>query len=101
MLIVEPLLETLADEHDGQRQAQIHRRQKQIAAEQVEVWIKVFRPSSDATNKFRSYEFPANMKTFKITGTYDDASTWSSDLSGTGAVDVVDVVASVPANPAP
>lgn len=71
------------------------------AGEQVEVWIKVFRPSSDATDKYRSYEFSANMKTFKITGTYDDASNWSSDLSGTGSIAVVDVVANAPVNPAP
>lgn len=66
------------------------------AAEQPEVWIKIFRPSSHATNKFRSYEFPANMKTFKITGTYDDVTTWSSDMSGTGNVTVADGTATVP-----
>lgn len=71
---------------------------KMNGAEQVEVWIKIFRPSSDTTNKYRFYEFPANMKTFKVTGTYDDVSTWSSDLSGTGAVIVDDVTTNVPAN---
>lgn len=68
------------------------------AAEQPEVWIKIFRPASHATNKFRSYEFPANMKTFKITGTYDDVTTWSSDLSGTGVITVSDGTASAPQN---
>ena len=68
------------------------------AAEQPEVWIKIFRPSSHATNKFRSYEFPANMKTFKITGTYDDVTTWSSDMSGTGNVTVADGTATAPQN---
>lgn len=71
---------------------------KMGAAEQVVVWVKIFRPSSDSANKFRSYEFPANMKTFKITGTYDDVSTWSSDLSGTGAVTVADGTANTPQN---
>lgn len=71
---------------------------KMSAAEQVEVWIKIFRPNSHATDKFRAYEFPANMKTFKVTGTYDDVSTWSSDLSGTGAVILEDVVSGAPAN---
>ena len=68
------------------------------AAEQPEVWIKIVRPSSHATNKFRSYEFPANMKTFKITGTYDDVTTWSSDMSGTGNVTVADGTATAPQN---
>ena len=68
------------------------------AAGQPEVWIKIFRPSSHATNKFRSYEFPANMKTFKITGTYDDVTTWSSDMSGTGNVAVADGTATAPQN---
>ncbi|MGL5564171.1 MAG: hypothetical protein ACRDC4_00385, partial [Plesiomonas sp.] len=74
---------------------------KMGAAEQVEVWIKIFRPSSDSTNIYRSYEFPANMKTFKVTGTYDDVSTWSSDLSGTGAVTVDDVTTNSPQNVTP
>ena len=71
---------------------------KMGAAEQVEVWIKMFRPSSDDTNIYRSYEFPANMKTFKFSRTYDDVVTWSSDLSGTGAVTVTDVTANTPQN---
>ena len=74
---------------------------KMGAAEQVEVWIKIFRPSSDSTNVYRSYEFSANMKTFKITGTYDDVSTWSSDMSGTGAVTVADGTTSSPQNVTP
>ena len=34
--------------------------------------------------------FPAMIKNFKVTGTYDDVATWSSDISGTGDIITTD-----------
>lgn len=58
------------------------------AGTQPEVWIRMVRPKSGGKN--RTYEFPAMIKNLKITGTYDDVATWSSDISGTGNIVTTD-----------
>ena len=58
------------------------------AGTQPEVWIRMVRPKSGGEH--RTYEFPAMIKNFKVTGTYDDVATWSSDISGTGDIITAD-----------
>lgn len=53
-----------------------------------EAWIRMVRPKSGGAN--RTYEFPVMIKNLKITGTYDDVATWSSDISGTGKIITTD-----------
>lgn len=55
---------------------------------QPEIWLRMVRPKS--SGEHRTYEFPALMQNFKITGTYDDLTTWSSDAMGTGNIIVTD-----------
>lgn len=58
------------------------------AGTQPEIWIRLMRPKSNGET--RTYEFPALMQNFKITGTYDDIVTWSSDAMGTGNIVLTD-----------
>ena len=53
-----------------------------------EAWIRMVRPKSGGAN--RTYEFPVMIKNFKISGAYDDLTTWSSDISGTGNIITTD-----------
>lgn len=55
---------------------------------QPEAWVRMVRPKSGGEH--RTYEFPVMIKNFKIAGTYDDGTTWSSDISGIGNIIVTD-----------
>jgi len=52
-------------------------------------WIKIVRPRA-GTSVTRVYDVPVLFTSFRITGAYDDVSTWSMDTQSTGSVTITD-----------